>query len=273
MTKKSFLVPTLKAEEKVLTATRQKYGEAFALFDEALELFIERVNLFGNKKLDSPSKLQPARLHLMVRSIKSIRIARMALLLGYYQQALTVVRMVAENELVARDAAINSATLDALLLEAPLKEDDDDDIPIDKFAVMAKRQSPEFKKWWDWYYGKKLSIYGAHPRNASMSSLYHHDPTKEVITLDVLPFYNEDFIEPILCIMAAELWRMFETSNELVKDALLDKTDLDQPELNWTRERVVTLKEFLYLLGDKYIFRAEEWQEAEETCTVEARST
>ena len=272
MEKKSLLISLLKAEEKVLEATRRQYGEAFTLFHDALELFIERNNLFGNKKFDSLSKLQAARLHLMARSIKSIRTAEMAVLSGYYQQAITLLRMAAENDLVARDAAICKATLDGLLLDVPLKENDSDDIRIASFSEMAKRQSLEFKNWWDWYYGR-LSIYGAHPRNASMSSLYHHNSTEQTLTLDILPFFSEDRIEPILCITASELWKMLETSDELVKDALLDKTDLDQPELNWTLEKLVTLRESLHSLGDKYIYRPEEWQEAEETCKVKTRST
>ena len=260
----SLMKPISDAEERVSKATVERYGEAFTLIDKALELFIDRTGLFGSKKFESISKLQAARLHLNVRSIKSIRTAKIVLALGYYQQALTLLRMAAENDLVARDAAICSPTLDALLLDVPLKEEDDEDVEMPRFGDMAMRQSPAFKKWWDWYYGKRLSIYGAHPRNASMSSLYHHSPTEQAPTLDVLPFFNEDFVEPILCIMAAELWKMFESTNELVTDAIRDKTELDQPELYWTQEGLIDLGTSLYSFGYRYIFRPEEWQESEE---------
>ena len=259
MEKKSLLTPLLKAEESVLKATQQQYGEAFALFDEAIELFIERVNLFGNKKFDSISKLQVARLHLTVRSIKSIRMANTALLLGHHQQAIALLRMAAENDLVMRDAAICKVTLDGLLLDTPLGENDSDDIQIPTFSEMAKRQSSEFKRWWDWYYGR-LSIYGAHPRNASMSNLGHRTPIERGHILKIESFYDEGSIEPILCIASAELWRLFETTDVLVRDAIMHKTTLDPPELEWTDEDLYTLQQSLYSLGFTYIFRPEDWK-------------
>ena len=259
---KSLLKPVLDAEERTAVATIKKYGKLLALVDRALELFIDRTNLFYNKKFGSLSKLQAARLHLTVRSIKSLRMAKVALVTGYYQQAITLIRMAAEDNLVARDAEICSATLDALLLDVPLKEDDNVDIQIDRFGAMAKRQSIEFKKWWDWYYGR-LSIFGAHPRNASMSNLGHHIPTERGYILKIEPFEDEDSIEPLLSIAAAELWRMFETTHELVNSAVSDNTILEEPELSWTRKGLIELGSSLYKLGYKYIFRLEDWEGSE----------
>ena len=258
----SLMKPILDAEERVAKATVERYGEQLALIDKALELFIDRVGLFGNKKLGSLSKLQAARLHLTVRSIKSVRMAKASLICGYYQQAITLLRMVAENDLVIRDTAIFKATLDGLLLDIPLREEDSDDIQIPKFSEMARRQSSAFGRWWDWYYGK-LSIYGAHPRNASMSNLGHRTPIEKGYILKIEAFYDEASIEPILCIMDAELWRMFEMTHELVKTANKEETILDQPELLWNQEGLIDIGKSLYLGGYRYIFRVEDWQGTE----------
>ena len=265
---KSFLKTLLKSEEGVIAATRDKYQNEFALFDQALELFIERVSLFGNKQLDPSNKLQSARLHLMIRSIKSVRMAKLALLLGYYQQAITLMRMVAENDLVTRDAAICKATLDGLLLDTPLRETDSDDIRIPRFSEMARRQSSEFMRWWQWYYGR-LSIYGAHPRNASMSNLGHHIPTEKAYILKVESFYDEARVKPLLWIAAAELWRLFESTNKLVETAIKDKTPLDEPQLSWPEEGPIELGKSLYSLGYEYIFRLEDWEDTEEVSNDE----
>lgn len=228
---KSLLEGIIKAETEVRAATFEKYGKEFKVIEAAIEFIIDQTNLFSYKTFEQLGALQAARIHLIVRSLNSVRIATVALALGYYQQALTLLRMVAEDQLVARDLIEHPPTLHALM-NNPAR--------IDKFSTMAERQSPEFKEHWKDYYGM-LSAYGAHPRPESIFSLAAFSPTEGMHTVQPGPSYDEDWIEDLLRITRTELKDMVGVILELVQQALRDETDLDRSELNWTQEDILAL--------------------------------
>ena len=228
---KSLMEGIAKAETEVRAATLEKYGKEFKVIEESMEFIIDQTNLFSYKKLEQLGALQAARIHLIVRSLNSVRMATGALALGYYQQALTLLRMVAEDQLVARDVIKHAPTLDALM-NNPAR--------IDKFSTMAQRQSSEFEKHWKDYYGM-LSAYGAHPRPESIFSLAAFSPTEGVRTVQPGPFYDEDWIQDLLRITRTELKEMVGAILELLQQALRDETDLDRSELNWTQEDILAL--------------------------------
>ena len=105
-----------------------------------------------------------------MRSFNSLRMARQTLELGYFQQAMTLVRMAMEDQLVAEDIEHHPPTLAALL-------DGEGKLGRGNLALgqMAKRLSPKAKVAWDRAYGM-VSEYSAHPRHMSLRGLISSNP-------------------------------------------------------------------------------------------------
>ena len=194
-------------------------------------MIMDYTDMFSYKSLGSLGDLQAARIHLITRSLNSIRMACVALLYGYYQQALTLLRMVAEDQLAARDAARYRPTLDALM---------NNSAQIDRPKQMAKRESPEFLKRWEDYYGL-LSSYGAHPRSESISGLRAFNPVEGVHTIQPGPHYEEAWIKVILHVIGAELSAIIDTVLDLLQKAYEDGTELKEPERVWAEEDFLDL--------------------------------
>ena len=157
---------------------RENHSVELEVFETALDQLIRGFYDFSSLKPRPDNRLESARLFLSTRSINSLRIALQSLERGYYQQAMTLVRMVYEDQLVAKDIENHPPTLKALL---------EGEGRIGKgqftFAEMAKRISPEAKAKWDDDYGK-LSEYAAHTRLASIRGLNTIGPDgQEVLQL------------------------------------------------------------------------------------------
>lgn len=225
----------VESERQVRTAALHRYGEEFKIIETAIEFIIEHTNLFSNLTLDTLGPLQAARLSLIVRSLHSMRMATLALTFGYYQQSLALLRMVAEDQLVARDAERHPPTLDALMIN-PAR--------IEPFSEMAKRESSEFGMHWKDYYGM-LSESGAHPRPESVGGLIAFDPIRKVHTLQPTPLYDESKMENILCVTKIELKEMIETVLDLVKYAHQNRVPMSNLGKIWTKDDFLDLIERL----------------------------
>ncbi len=134
----------------------------FAIVDSALDRILGGVNDFAEQKEHTDSRLESARLILVVRSVNSLNCAMQLLQQGYYQQVLTLVRMAQEDQRVADDIEQNPAALEALL-EGNGKLGKGDL----SYTKMAERVSTNAKAVWDDEYGA-TSAFGAHPRPESM---------------------------------------------------------------------------------------------------------
>ena len=141
------------------------HGKEFAVVDSALDRILGGVFDFADQKGNTDSKLESARLVLVVRSVNSLNCAMQLLQQGYCQQALALVRMVQEDQLVADDIEENPAALEALL---------EGDGMLGKgelsYTRMAERVSAKARAVWDFEYGA-TSSFGAHPRPESMSDM------------------------------------------------------------------------------------------------------
>ena len=138
------------------------------------------------------------RLFLATRSFNSLRIAVQTVERGNYQQALTLVRIAMEDQLVANDVENNPPTLAALLDgEGRLGRGDL------TFARMAERLSPKAKEVWDYDYGW-VSKSAAHPRLESMQGLTTIGPGKQ-ITLRPGGYYDEVEVDNVLYHLLREL--------------------------------------------------------------------
>ncbi len=228
---KSLFAGILKGEEETQELTSTNYSKELLLVIRALELVLDVTNLFYNKKMGELGPLQATRIYLIVRSLHSARMAIQALAWGHYQQAVALLRMVAEDQLVARDIEQHPQTLDSLI---------NNEARIAKFSEMAERQGPEFKQHWDTFYGK-LSAYATHPRHESIISLVKFNSTEGTYLVPTGPSYDKDWVEDILVMAGVGLREMLGTSSELMKKAVEDKTELGHPQLHWAEDDIVGL--------------------------------
>lgn len=103
-------------EDEVASTILANHARELAVVDDALNQIIIGFNDFSSRKGKPDNPLESARIFLAIRSFNSLRTARQTLERGYYQQAMTLVRMAMEDQLVAEDAETHTPTLDALLV-------------------------------------------------------------------------------------------------------------------------------------------------------------
>ena len=102
-------------DNEVASIIRAEHARELDAVYAALDEILRGLSDFGTKQGKPNSPIESARLFLATRSFNSLYSAAMLLERGYYQQAMSLVRMAKEDQLVARDAEHNSLTLGALL--------------------------------------------------------------------------------------------------------------------------------------------------------------
>ena len=147
-------------EDHIASNIRTQYSMELDVVDAALDQVLAGLYDFASLKGSPEGGLESARLFLATRSFNSLWNARQVLERGYFQQAMTLIRMTMEDMLVATDITHHPPTLDALLGGKRLCS----------FASMADRLGPEAREVWNKTYGM-LSEYAAHPRTNSLRSL------------------------------------------------------------------------------------------------------
>lgn len=174
------------------------HAKEFAVVDSALNRILGGVSDFADQKQNTDSRLESARLVLVVRSVNSLNCAMQLLQQGYSQQALALVRMAQEDQRVADDIEQNPVALDALL-EGNGKLGKGDL----SYSKMAERVSTGAKAVWDDEYGA-TSAFGAHPRPESMfDMLSRGDDGKG--HLGVGGRYDEQTVNLVLCLATRQI--------------------------------------------------------------------
>ena len=193
-----------KSDRETAATIREIHGDEFKVAEAALDQILRGLSEFGSQKQKPDNRLESARLFLVTRSFNSIRAAIQSLERGYYQQAMTLVRMVQEDQAVVLDAEQNPDILAALL---------DGEVTFRErnlsFRKMAERVSPKAKEVWDSDYGT-LSEYGAHPRQASMRMLVTEGPDGAMV-LRPGGYYDKVWVNVVLYYVLRELSLVFET--------------------------------------------------------------
>ena len=221
---KSYLRATDREDNKTASTIREKHERDFRVIDEALEIVIRGLEGdFGGRDLDPYDELEIARYLLATRSFNSIRVARQVLERGYYQQAMSLVRMASEDQLIAMDAEIHAPTLRALL-------HDEGKLGRGKltYGQMAKRQSAKREEVWGNDYGY-LSEH-THPRFKGMVALVQFGPYGQKF---VKPgsHYSELSVNITLYYMARETLRMSAVVHKLTASAGTDWQSSALPNL------------------------------------------
>ena len=166
-------------EKAVIKKTLDLHYSALKTIYSGLDCLTQGLNecasIVEKEEIQADKELKSVLLGLAWRSVDSLRMAVVALEMGYYQQGLALVRISEEDCLIAIDATTYPPTLAALLKgEGKIGRDD---LRYDK---MAGRMSPDYKKAWQEIYGF-LSKYGAHPRYESLKGLARIDPKGDSI--------------------------------------------------------------------------------------------
>ena len=195
-------------EVEVASEIRQKHEHEISIVEEALEELLQAFNEFSSIKGSPDNDLESARLHLTVRSFSSLLNAKQVLELGYYQQAMTLIRMAMEDQLVAEDAEGNPPTLAALMRE-------DGKLGTGKltYSNMASRISEKAEEAWKVNYGI-LSAHAAHPRTSSLRGLSVPNPDGGIL-LTPGSNYDEIWVNVTLSYLARELVQVMFTAAKL----------------------------------------------------------
>ena len=205
-------------EDEVASTILANHARELAVVDDALNQIIIGFNDFSSRKGKPDNPLESARIFLAIRSFNSLRTARQTLERGYYQQAMTLVRMAMEDQLVAEDAETHTPTLDALL-------DGKGKISRGNLALtkMAERISPKAKEAWDSDY-RFASEYAAHPRERSLRGLISTGPEGQ-INLQAGSHYDEVEVNAVLYYLLRELVLVMNTTAKLTAGAGSDWAD------------------------------------------------
>ena len=208
-----------KTENKTASVVRMKHAKELEIVNAALDQILGGLEDFGSLKQKPDNRLESARLFLATRSFNSLWTARQTLERGYFQQALTLVRMAMEDQLIADDIENHPPTLDALL-EGKER--------ISKFGKMAGRLGPQGKTVWDANYGM-VSEYAAHPRTMSLRSL-------NSIGSDGQPLlrpgsnYDEVYVNAALFFLSQQIVKVMKTVAQLTTPLASDWAIRAMPE-------------------------------------------
>lgn len=138
--------------------------EELSVIEKLLDAYLTGFERIGGFTRTENNDLEYAWLLLITRSFNSMRCSHVLLERGYYNEALSLLRSVDEDWLIAKDCGRNAPTLEALLNDAGLLGRGNL-----TFSKMAEREG--IKPLWDTGYGH-LSRF-AHPRSLSLKALVY----------------------------------------------------------------------------------------------------
>ena len=225
-----YLLTVDKTDAETAAIIRERHAREFSAVEAALDDILRGLSDYGSRRGKPDNRLESARLFLTTRSFNSLRTAAQVLERGYYQQAMALVRMAMEDQMVALDSESHPATLSALL---------DDDSKLGKrdlaLGKMAERVSAKTKDAWHDDYGM-LSHYGAHPRRGSMEELVEVGSDGRIV-LRPGSHYDETWVNVVLYYTLRELVQVFATVAKVTAFAGID----------WVTSTMPTLKEVDFL--------------------------
>ena len=212
-------------ENEVASIIRTKHSSELIVVDTSIELVLRGIDEFSTRALSSFSHLERVRLLLLIKSSTSLRVARQSFERGYYQQTLTLIRTVMEDQLAANDVEIHPGTL------AVLVKDGEGTKERLNFGNMAERTSPEAKEVWDDDYGT-ISKHAAHVRPESIQALITVDAQGRNI-VSVHSHYDRFWADLSIYYLSRQLVQIMATTSILTE--AIGST--------WTDEAMPTFKE------------------------------
>lgn len=174
--------PTLEdAEQAVRARTTGRHQSVLDGLDQLFDRYVEGFGQIADFTLTEENETQFVLLRLLTKAFNSIQCAHNLLQLGYYTQALTLVRSAYEDWLVSHDCVSHAETVRALQGKGGR---------VPSFKIMADRMDAAFRA--DWTGAGGEGTYGllstfSHPRTRAVNAVINPD-TK---TLRVGPDYDE----------------------------------------------------------------------------------
>jgi len=108
--------PSLVAfESQVKKVTRSKHQKELNLMADILNTYIDGFNLIDSFTFTEDNEVESAWLFLVTRNFHSMRCAIQLMLMGYYGQALSLLRTVTEDWFICHDCKSNPKTTQAVL--------------------------------------------------------------------------------------------------------------------------------------------------------------
>ena len=208
----SYLGGLQRNEEAVTDKVQATFRSEYEAVAAGLEQVVRGLQVYARVKGKTDQDLEAARVLLAIRSFSSLFVASQVLNRGYYQQALTAMRMAMEDDMVAIDAEQHPPTLQAVLR-------DTDRIGRGKltYTAMAARISPATAETWKVDYGW-VSKAAAHPRGTSLRGLVTLDENG-VATLQVGPYYDEWEVTVCLYHLLRQIETLLARVGQVVGDA------------------------------------------------------
>ena len=173
--------PSLVAfESEIKKVTSSKHQEEVNLMTTVINMYINGFNLIDSFTFTEDNDVETAWLLLVTRSFHSMRCAIQLILMGYYGQAISLLRTITENFFICHDCVKNPETVEAILY-------DKYKIPGRKHALtfyaMAERTNNMKVYKSDYHHQSQVS----HPTSLSLGII--RDP--ETNTINAAPSYQE----------------------------------------------------------------------------------
>ena len=105
----------IESEDQVRRFTRDTHQKEFELITNILNMYLNGFNSIGSFTYNQDNEKETAWLLLVARSFHSMRGAIQLMLMGYYGQAISLLRTVTENFFICHDCIENHKAIDAIL--------------------------------------------------------------------------------------------------------------------------------------------------------------
>ena len=129
--------PSLMAfESQVKKVTCSKHQEEVNLMTTVINMYINGFNLIDSFTFTEDNEVETAWLFLVTRSFHSMRCAIQLIIMGYYGQAISLLRTITENIFICHDCVENKKTIEAILYNKYKIPDSTQGL---SFRQMAKR--------------------------------------------------------------------------------------------------------------------------------------
>lgn len=163
--------------------TLSENGDAIKGIEAILNVYLDGFRSAGAFQQTPDNSLEMVWRLLLAKSFNSLRLSYDLVQMGYYVQALSLIRMVDEDWLVCMDSFIRPETVESLL---------SDKGSWPKFGDMANRLPEKLKMAWKGVIGESEGSYGflstfVHPRNRSLASMINSEDNR----LRVGPDYDK----------------------------------------------------------------------------------
>lgn len=229
-----------KIENEVAVVIRANHARELGGIDAALNQILAGFEEFRSRKGRADDRKEGAWLFLTTRSFNSLRIARQSLNHGYYQQAISLTRMVMEDQLIAEVIEEHCFVLAALLDGRP--ELGKGKLRFTEIANLLPREGRDL-----WVNDHGLaSSYAAHPRLKSMQLLTLPSQGNGRLLGMGSFFYEKEVVNMVLYFMLDQLVKVMATLRKVTDSVWSEWSTDSKPafeEVLFLREQILDWKD------------------------------